>query len=71
MQRTPVQSRHLAAFGYDALRRTLEVEFANGSVYEYQDVPRELADGLAAADSKGAFFVENVRRAFQGRRIED
>lgn len=39
MQRTPVDSSTMAAVGYDADSETLEIEFVNGHLYQYFDVP--------------------------------
>ena len=39
MQRQPVESSSLASVGYEERTRTLEVEFHNGGVYQYLEVP--------------------------------
>src|SRR5665809_51701 len=39
VDRRTVRSRSVASAGYDERSRTLEVEFTNGSVYQYSDVP--------------------------------
>jgi hypothetical protein len=67
--RTPVQSSNVAAVGYDPASSTLEVEFLNGGVYEYQDVPAEVAAGLVSAGSVGAYFAANVRHRYTGRKL--
>ena len=46
---------------YDADERRLEVEFVNGRRYAYHQVPLDLAEGLRAAFSKGAFFNRRIR----------
>lgn len=47
----------MRSIGYEASRKTLEIEFARGRVYEYYDVPRAIFDHLMKADSKGKFFA--------------
>ena len=41
--RDPVASSNIASAGYDAMTRTLEVEFSNGGIYRYGDVPSDVA----------------------------
>ena len=66
----PVSSSALRAVGYDAERRILEIEFQNGAVYCYYDVPAEVHLGLMAADSHGRYFNQQIRGAFRYKRIE-
>ncbi len=42
MERISVLSSVIRSIGYDNLTMTLEIEFANGGVYEYMDVPAEV-----------------------------
>ncbi|GJG89852.1 hypothetical protein tb265_50330 [Gemmatimonadetes bacterium T265] len=62
VDRTPVTSSNLAAIGYDASSRTLEVEFTNGSVYQYSGVPQHVYDGLMAAKSHGTYLNQYVKK---------
>ena len=63
MERTPVQSSDLASVGYDRDSSTLEVEFLNGSVYQYFGVPESIFNGLMSAPSKGTFLDQFVKKA--------
>ena len=56
MTRTPVSSSNLASVGYDSSSRTLEVEFLNGTIYQYANVPTDRHVGLLKASSKGDYF---------------
>lgn len=56
MSRTPVSSSNLASVGYEVASRTLEVEFLNGTIYQYANVPSERYSGLLNASSKGDYF---------------
>ncbi len=64
MERTSVSSSNLSAIGYDPETQILEVEFLNGSVYEYSGVPSSEYDGLMNADSKGKYFHANIRKIY-------
>ena len=46
MIRDPVISSNIASIGYDAGNETLEVEFTNGSIYQYFNVPSGMFEQL-------------------------
>lgn len=62
MTREYVSSSNIASIGYDATSETLEVEFNNGSVYQYYNVPENLYQGLMSADSKGKYFDAYIKK---------
>jgi hypothetical protein len=70
MRRTPVTSSSIAAVGYDPTRRILEVEFLNGSVYQYDDVMLGEHRALMAAESKGAHFNLQIRGRHRYRQLD-
>lgn len=61
IERTPVRSSALRSVGYDQEQRVLEIEFTNGAVYQYFDVPPEVHRGLMAAESHGRYFHQHIR----------
>jgi len=63
MERIPVQSSNLASVGYDPGTMTLEIEFLNGSVYQYFGVPESVYAGLLNAPSKGRYLDQFVKKA--------
>ena len=62
MDRKYVTSSNIASIGYDSISQTLEVEFLNGSIYQYYDVPEALYEGLMSADSHGKFLAEYIKK---------
>jgi hypothetical protein len=64
MERKEVSSSTLKTIGYDAAAKILEITFNSGAVYEYDNVPKETADGLLNATSKGGYFMIHVRPCF-------
>ena len=70
IKREPVASRGLAAIGYSKRLRALEVEFRDGSIYRYADVPRSLYRQLMAAESKAGFYNRHVRKKFRSVRVK-
>lgn len=65
MRRLPVDSSALRSVGYDTKARILEIEFINGSVYDYYDVPPETYQELCEADSMGAFVNFHIKPRFE------
>ena len=63
MERTPVQSSNISSIGFDRGSSTLEVQFLNGSIYQYFGVPESVFDGLMNAPSKGTFLDRFVKKA--------
>ena len=59
---TLVQSTSISAIGYK--RRTMNVQFNNGKVYEFKKVPRATFDTFRKASSKGQYFNQNIRDNF-------
>lgn len=69
MYRQPVISSNLASVGYDADSMILEVEFNNGSVYQYYNVPASVYRGLMSAPSHGSYLAHNVKGIYNYRRV--
>lgn len=64
-----MHSPGLRAVGYDAARRVLEIEFPDGSVYQYEKVPPDIHQKLMAATSKRSFFEDRIEESFSRRRV--
>jgi len=67
--REPVSSTNVASIGYDELSETLEVEFQNGTIYQYFNVGLSLYEQLKAAPSKGQFLNFHIKNAFPYSRV--
>jgi threonine dehydratase len=65
VNRAPVQSRSLAAIGYDEQTETLEVQFRHGGVYRYFEVPAAVYEALMAAASRGGYLAERIKGAYR------
>ena len=61
MERSPIASSNLATVGYDAESYVLEVEFTNGHVYQYFDVPETVFQELLTAGSPGNYLNTQVK----------
>jgi hypothetical protein len=69
MRRRAVQSESLKSVGYDSQTRTLEVEFQDGDVYQYFNVPPVVHRDLLAAPSIGQYFAYYIRNAYRWRKL--
>lgn len=69
MKRDQLSSTNIASVGYDAPSETLEVEFVNGSVYQYYNVPQSVYDSLIVAPSPGGFLAYHIKNAFPFSRV--
>ena len=70
IKRKAVDSTNLAAVGYDARAKVLEIEFRSGPVYRYFEVPRAVYRGLMRAQSKGTYFYEKIRYSYSVMRLK-
>ncbi|WP_210013924.1 KTSC domain-containing protein [Pseudomonas palmensis] len=64
MERVSVSSSNIASVGHDESSQTLEVEFLNGAVYEYYDVPGHVYQELVSASSVGGYFAQRIKKVY-------
>ena len=69
MERVSVSSSNIASVGHDVPSQVLEVEFLNGAVYEYYDVPEHVYQELTTASSVGSYFAQRVKNVYGFSRI--
>lgn len=69
MEMQYVESSNLKAVGYDQDNAILVIEFRDGSVYEYYDVPQYEYDGLMCAESKGKYAHANIYKRYRQQKI--
>ena len=67
MHRDQLPSTSLKSVGYDDEQEILEVEFCNGEIHQYLNVPREAYDALLSSESHGAYFTNNIRGLYEYR----
>jgi KTSC domain len=63
--RAAVISTGIAAIGYSKRLQVLEMEFANGAVYRYKNVPASVYRNLVVSDSKGQFYHQRIRGKYR------
>ncbi|NEP30341.1 MAG: lysine--tRNA ligase [Moorea sp. SIO1G6] len=54
----------IKSFDYDVEKKILRVQFNNGSIYKYRDVPEEIYKGLKDNPSIGQYFNTHIREKY-------
>jgi KTSC domain len=62
MERKPVNSSTIKSVGWED--GTLEMEFASGGIYQYENVSKEVFDSFIRSESKGHFFQADIRPSY-------
>lgn len=57
-----VASTSISEIGYK--RRTMNVKFNNGKLYEFKKVPRAIFDKFFSSASKGNFFNKEIKAIY-------
>lgn len=69
MKRAPVDSSAVVSVGYDESQQILELEYIDGDVYQYFDVPKALHLALLDAPSIGQFVNTEIKGTFRYEKI--
>jgi YD repeat-containing protein len=69
MQRKRVNSSKIRAVGYDEKSQVLEVELANGQVWQYTKVYPEVHRRFMAAPNPTSFYDDKIAEYYTGRRV--
>ena len=69
MDRERVRSSNIKSVGYESDSMTLEVEFRDGGIYKYFNVPAHVHEGLMRAISKGSYFHDHIKERYRFRKM--
>jgi hypothetical protein len=69
MKMIHVDSTNVEAVGYDEDSSTLQVEFKNGTMYQYFDVQEDVFIGLRDADSVGGYLAARIKGAYRYSKV--
>jgi KTSC domain len=70
MNRIPVTSSNIAAIWYDEENLVLEMEFNNGSIYQYSWVPVNEYSNLMGASSHWTYFNQYIKDNYPVTKIK-
>ncbi|WP_013335106.1 KTSC domain-containing protein [Gloeothece verrucosa] len=62
-------SSNIEAIGYESSLRVLQVEFKNGSIYRYFDVPFVKFAQLIKSDSVGQYFNREIKSDYRYEKV--
>lgn len=65
----PFESKLLASSAYDAGKHILYLRFRSGEVYRYFEFPAEKYREFLDAESRGRYFLSNIRNRFRYERL--
>lgn len=68
--RQPLDSSALLTVGYSKRLHALEIEFRDGSIYRYLDVPRVHHQNLLSAESKAGYYNRHLRGKYRCVRVK-
>jgi KTSC domain len=69
VNRAPVESSSLKTVGHDPASLTLEIEFQDGNIYQYFDVPQAVHAELMRAPSAGKFFASQIKGQYRFAKV--
>jgi len=69
MNRISVNSSNISAIGYESSSNILEIEFNDGSIYQYSNVPQGEYDGIMGASSHGQYLHQHIRDRYSYKKI--
>lgn len=70
MRMIPIDSTAIARIGYDAARRILRLQYTNGRIYDYLDVPSTMYRQLLKAESAGEFVNLEIKPEYKYFEVE-
>ncbi len=69
MDMTNVDSSNVEAVGYDEDSSTLQIEFKDGSMYQYFDVSEDVFIGLRDTDSVGGYLNSVIKGSYRYSKV--
>ena len=69
IRREPLASTALATAGYSKRLHIMEIEFCNGAVYRYLDVPEIVYRDFMTAESKAQYYDWNIKGHYRALRL--
>lgn len=64
------KSSNVVSYGYSERFQVLEIEFRNGAVYQYFDVPVHVFHEMEQADRAGAYLAAKIKGRYRYARVD-
>jgi hypothetical protein len=65
-----ITSSNLKSATYNTEEKTLIVEFNNGAIYQYNEVPWEIFTKFRMAESQGKFFNTSISKTYKYQKVK-
>ena len=65
-----ITSSNLKSATYNTEDKTLVVEFNNGAIYQYNEVPWEIFTKFRMAESQGKFFNTSISKTYKYQKVK-
>lgn len=69
MRRQSVKGMELRSIGYDKVNQVLEIEFHNGWIYQYFNVPAYVHKKLVLATSHDSFYKNFIKNVYSFTKV--
>jgi hypothetical protein len=69
MERKRLSAGRIRAVGYDSRARVLELEFSDGSVYQYTGVSNEVHRRLVSSAAAASYFRDAIEEEYPAKRV--
>lgn len=60
-----VEASNIRCMGYNKTHQQLRVQFTNGGVYQYKNIPFEIYDEMIQSKAIGPHFSKNIRNVYE------
>lgn len=67
MDRTPVKCTLIKSVGYDVKARILEIEFIDGEIRDYLNVPEYIHQNLMKTNRKRIYFLSYIKNVYKDK----
>lgn len=64
-----LQSKHLNGRDYEPESKTLLIQFVNGAIYAFSDVPQHIVDTLDQVSSPGEYFHSKIKPSYSSVQV--
>jgi hypothetical protein len=66
-----IKSSNLKSATFNTEDKSLLMEFNNGSIYEYENVPWEIFTKFRMSESQGSYFSKNISRTYKYKKVNE
>lgn len=69
MVRQPLKAVNIISVGYNPVSQTLEIEFHDGSIIQYYDLPNFVYQALISAELPDMYYEQNIKSTYHKMKL--